>query len=309
MNASLALARGLPGRGGDHATGVAAVVLAAVFLSTGGLFIKAVSIDAFGISMWRSLFAGVTIWLLMRPRPRLRLRPGWPVAGIAVSYAGMLLLLVISMRMTTAANAIFLQFTAPLYVVVLARLFLHERATRVDIVTLVVAFVGMSLFFVGRLDASNLAGNLFGLGAGLCFGCMLVLFRAPGVGGAERVSAVVIGNLGLAAILLPVNLARADVDVFTPGWADSAGLLFMGIVQIGLGYVAMTYGIARVAALEASLINMIEPVLNPVWVFIFLAENPGGWAILGGAIIVAAVGGRILAMGRSPALAPALEPA
>jgi drug/metabolite transporter (DMT)-like permease len=167
----------------------------------------------------------------------------------------------------------------------------------------------MSLFFVGRFDGSSMVGNGFGLAAGLCFGCMLVLFRAPRVEAEDRVSAVVLGNLGLAAVLLPVNLVRADASVFAPGLADAAGLVFMGIVQVGLGYVAITFGIARVAALEASLLNMIEPVLNPVWVFIFLGENPGGWAILGGAIIISAVGGRILATGRSPALSPtALEP-
>ena len=297
---------GFPGGRDAHTLGVGAILAAALFLSTGGLFIKAVDIDAFGISMWRSLLAGITIWLILRPRLSL---PGRATAAIALSYAGMLLFLVIAMRLTTAANAIFLQFTAPLYVVVLARLFLHEKASRLDLLTLVVAFAGMSLFFVGRFDGSSMVGNGFGLAAGLCFGCMLVLFRAPGVEAEDRVSAVVLGNLGLAAVLLPVNLVRADASVFAPGIGDAAGLLFMGILQVGLGYVAITFGIARVAALEASLLNMIEPVLNPVWVFIFLGENPGGWAILGGAIIISAVGGRILATGRSPALSPtALEP-
>jgi drug/metabolite transporter (DMT)-like permease len=177
---------------------------------------------------------------------------------------------------------------------VLAGVFLKERPTQLDLVTLAVTFVGMALFFVGRLETDALTGNLFGIAAGLCFGCMLVLFRAPGVEADDRVSAVVIGNLGLAALLLPVNVARGEGEVFTPGFADAAGLAFMGFLQIGLGYIAMTYGIARVVALEASLINMIEPVLNPVWVFIFLGENPGGWAVLGGAIIVVAVAVRIM---------------
>ena len=297
-----------PGLRPPHSLGVAAVLLAALFLSTGGVFIKSVDVDAFAINMWRSLFAGVTIWIMLRPR--LSLRPGWPVAGIALSYACMLLFLVIATRLTTAANAIFLQFTAPLYVVVLARYFLRERASRLDLLTLAVAFAGMSLFFVGRFDGSSMAGNLFGLAAGLSFGVMLVLFRAPGVRADDRVAAVVLGNLGLTAVLLPVNLARADVGLFLPGPGDAAGLLFMGIVQIGFGYVAMTYGIARVAALEASLINMVEPVLNPVWVFIFLGENPGAWAVLGGAIIVAAVAGRIVAAARQPGIGPpAFEPA
>jgi drug/metabolite transporter (DMT)-like permease len=274
-----------------HRAGIGAVVVAALLLSTGGLFIKAVDLDAYGISMWRSLLAGVTIWIILRPTLR---RPSAAMAGIAASYAGMLFFLVVATRLTTAANAIFLQFTAPLYVAVLAGVFLKERPTQLDLVTLAVTFVGMALFFVGRLETDALTGNLFGIAAGLCFGCMLVLFRAPGVEADDRVSAVVIGNLGLAALLLPVNVARGEGEVFTPGFADAAGLAFMGFLQIGLGYIAMTYGIARVVALEASLINMIEPVLNPVWVFIFLGENPGGWAVLGGAIIVVAVAVRIM---------------
>ncbi len=283
-----------------HRAGTIAVIVAALLLSTGGLFIKAVDIDAFGISMWRSLLAGITIWAILQPRFAGPMKA--TTVAIAASYAGMLLFLVIATRLTTAANAIFLQFTAPLYVAVLAGMFLRERPTQMDVVTLAVTFGGMALFFVGKLETDALTGNLFGLAAGLCFGCMLVLFRAPGVTAEDRVTAVVIGNLGLAAVLLPVNLARGDASVFTPGLADGAGLAFMGFAQIGLGYIAMTYGIARVAALEASLVNMVEPVLNPVWVFIFLGENPGGWAVLGGAIIIVAVAARILVgeRGRMP---------
>ncbi|MCA9825179.1 MAG: DMT family transporter [Dehalococcoidia bacterium] len=291
----------------SHSRGMGAIVIAAVLLSTGGLFIKAVDLDAYGISMWRSLLAAVTIWAILRPS--IWKRPSATVLAIAVSYAGMLLFLVIATRLTTAANAIFLQFTAPLYVAVLAGLFLRERPTRLDLTTLAITFAGMSLFFVGKLETDALAGNLFGLAAGVCFGCMLVLFRAQGVSAEDRVAAVIIGNVGLAAMLLPVNIVRDEGDVFTPGLADAAGLAFMGFVQIGLGYIAMAYGIARVAALEASLINMVEPVLNPVWVFIFLGENPGGWAVLGGGIIVAAVTSRILLgeRGRRPGAAVAVR--
>lgn len=281
-----------------HGAGVTAVLLAAVLLSTGGVFIKAVSIDALGLSMWRSLLAGLTIWLVLRPP--FPARPSPQLVGIAASYAGMLLFLVIATRLTTAANAIFLQFTAPLYVAVLARVFLGERATSLDIATLAVAFAGMALFFVERVEGASPAGNVFGVAAGLCFACMLVLFRTPGVSGELRVQGVIAGNLALALALVPVNLARGPADAFAPAPADFAGLVFMGVVQIGLGYVALTYGVARVDALEAALVNMIEPVLNPAWVWLFLGENPGGLAILGGAIIVAAIGVRTWLTERRP---------
>jgi drug/metabolite transporter (DMT)-like permease len=287
----------------DHRQGLLAMLGAAVLWSTGGLFIKAVSLDAFGVTMWRSLLAGIAIALVMRVRPFAPWRQGWITWGAAISYAAMLLLFVSATKLTTAANAIFLQYTAPLYVLVLGGILLNERPTRLDVLTVLVAFGGMGLFFVGQLDASDLGGNVAAIASGLAFAAFLVFLRLPGCAPEARPRAMVLGNALLVVVTLAVNLGRGSGEAFTPGLADAAGLIWLGVIQIGFAYVLFGFGIAHIAALEATLIGMLEPVLNPIWVFLFLGETPGWWAVLGGAIIIAAVASRtIISERRRPAL-------
>jgi drug/metabolite transporter (DMT)-like permease len=277
-----------------HGQGLVAMLGAAILWSTGGLFIKAVSLDAFGVTMWRSLLAGIAIAIVMRVPPFAPWHEGWITWAAAIAYAVMLLLFVSATKLTTAANAIFLQYTAPLYVLVLSAVFLRERATRLDIVTVVVALGGMALFFVGELEPSDLGGNICAITSGIAFAAFLVLLRLPGCSAEARPRAMVLGNALLVVVTLVVNVVRTESGAFTPGPPDILGLLWLGIVQIGLAYVLFTFGIAHIQALEATLIGMMEPVLNPVWVFIFLGERPGSWAILGAVVIIAAVAWRTL---------------
>lgn len=293
----------LPG----HRQGLLAVLAAAVLWSTGGLFIKAVSLDALGVTMWRSLVAGIAIALLTGtriPHPLRATRLEWM---LALSYALMLVLFVTATKLTTAANAIFLQYTAPLFVLVFGHFLLDERPSRVDLGAVAVAFVGMTLFFVGRLEADALWGNLSAVASGVAFALFLTLLRRKECGPRTRPRAMVLGNGLLVVSLLFVNLGRGEWAAFTPGVGDIAALLFLGAIQIGLAYVLFGFGIAYVGALEASLIGMLEPVLNPVWVFIFLGERPGWWAVIGGAIIIAAVATRTALSERGrPATQPEL---
>jgi drug/metabolite transporter (DMT)-like permease len=218
-----------------------------------------------------------------------------------VTYALTLVMFVSATKLTTAASAIFLQYTAPLYLLVTGAVFLGERATKKDFATVAVAFAGMALFFVGKLDSDALAGNALGLASGVMLAAMFTLLRAPGCTAETRPEAMVWGNVLLVVGLLAVNLARTTSAPFTPDARDMAGLAFLGVVQIGFAYLLFGYGVAHVQALEASLIGMLEPVLNPVWVFLFLGETPGWWAVLGGAIIVAAVAARTFATERGRA--------
>lgn len=275
----------LPG----HRQGLLAVTGAAVLWSTGGLFIKWVSLDALGVTMWRSLLAGATIHLIARPPLVKPWRAGRLTWGLALSYAATMLLFVTATKTTTAANAIFLQYTAPLYLLILGTAVLGERATRLDAATVAVAFGGMALFFVGRLETDQVWGNVAALGSGITLATMMLLLRHKGCGPHTRPQAMVLGNGLLVVGLLAVNAGRGAGSVFTPDASDIAGLLFLGIVQIGIAYVLFAFAMTHVQALEASLIGMSEPVLNPVWVFIFLGETPGWWAVLGGAILVIAV--------------------
>jgi len=289
--------------------GIIAVLAAALLWSSGGLFIKAVSLDALGVTMWRSLLAGAALACFTRtrpPNPRRASRLEW---ALAVSYALMLVFFVSATKLTTAANAIFLQYTAPLYVLVLSPLFLAERPSRLDLLCVAVAFGGMGLFFVGKLETDDLGGNLCALTSGAAFAAFLTLLRAPGCVPATRPRSMILGNALLVVTLAAVNLARGTSAPFTPGPGDIAGLVVLGVFQIGLAYAFFGFGIHRVAALEASLIGMLEPVLNPVWVFAFLGETPGQWAVAGGTVIIAAVTVRTVAAerGRRPPT-PADEP-
>jgi drug/metabolite transporter (DMT)-like permease len=276
----------------EHRQGLVAVLGAAVLWSSGGLFIKAVSLDALGITMWRSLLAALTIIVVAKPqfvRPWRASRLTW---GIAFTYAATLLMFVSATKLTTAANAIFLQYTAPLYLLILGAMFLRERPSRLDYITVAIAFAGMCLFFVGRLDTRDAAGNILAAASGFTLAIMFVLLRLPSCTPETRPQSMLLGNELLVVGLLAVNLGRGASEIFTPGPADIAGLAFLGIVQIGLAYLLFGFGVARVGALEASLIGMLEPVLNPFWVFLALGETPGWWAVAGGAIIVVAVATR-----------------
>ncbi|MEO8540280.1 MAG: DMT family transporter, partial [bacterium] len=248
-----------------------------------------------GVTMWRSLLAGFVIWVVAKPPMHSPWRTNRLTWGIAITYALTLVMFVSATKLTTAASAIFLQYTAPLYLLFTGALFLKERATRLDFGTVAVAFCGMALFFVGKLDTQAVTGNLLAAASGVTLAAMFTLLRAPGCTNATRPEAMVWGNILLVVGLLAVNLARRTSEPFTPDAGDLAGLAFLGIVQIGFAYLLFGFGVAHVQALEASLIGMLEPVLNPVWVFLFLGETPGWWAVLGGAIIVAAVAARTVA--------------
>ena len=293
-----------------HRQGLLAVLAAAVLWSSGGLFIKWVSLDALGVTMWRSLLAAITMWLIARPAIRLPWRTGRLTWAIAVSYALTLVLFVSATKLTTAANAIFLQYTAPIYLLVAGAVFLKERPTWLDLATVAVAFGGMALFFVGKIEADALDGNILAVLSGIALAAMFILLRAPSCTPRTRPEAMLLGNILLVLGLLAANLVRGSSAPFTPDISDLFGLAFLGVIQIGLAYLLFGFGVAHVQALEASLIGMLEPVLNPVWVLIFLGETPGWWAVLGGAIIVAAVAVRTAISERrrsdaSSAVAPA----
>lgn len=259
------------------------VLLAALLWSTGGLFIKATSLSAFELSFGRSLLAALTVAFFTR-------REGFGLNGIsalaAALYAALLLLFVVATKWTTAANAIFLQYTAPVYVLLLEPVFYKERFRSRDLLTIIICIAGMSLFFVGKLRPQDVDGNIAALASGLCFALYFLLLRHPRAQQVNRASSVIYGNLLLVAITAPAGLsALSRISV-----ADAGSVLFLGVFQIGVAYTFFTLGMARgVRPLDASIVGYIEPVLNPLWVFLVIGERPSGWALVGGCIIIAAV--------------------
>lgn len=271
-------------------------MLIAVFLwSTGGLFIKSTTIDAFQVTFFRSLFAAVTVLILTR-KDGLKIN----VFGIFTSiiYALLLFLFVWATKKTTAANAIFLQYTAPIYILILAPFVIGEKFHIRDLVTVVVVLAGMSLFFVGQLRLEDYQGNIAALGSGVLLGLYIMLLKHPQTVGTPRLVAgadyqpinpaiaVIYGNFLLAALTLPSGIDAIPVM----GPMDWFAVTFLGIFQIGISYILFIKGVrGGTRPLDASLIGFIEPLLNPVWVFIFVGERPSHWALLGGAIIITAI--------------------
>lgn len=276
-------------------TGRLLIAAAALLWSTGGLAIKLVPLPAMGVVFWRSLVAGLVILAAFRPS-----RASWRHAApsTVIVYALMILTFVSATKMTTAANAIFLQYTGPLYVLALAPFLLKEPFRKADAVAVGVALLGMSLFFVGRLDPGALAGNLVAVLSGVFFGLTVLLLRRDASG--DAIPSVIAGNLAAAALALPFAWGNLALDL-----RGVALVLFLGVFQMGISYILFVRGLGTVPAAEASLLGMLEPTFNPLWAFLGLGETPSGWASLGGLIVLAAVGARTLFGGRA---APATPP-
>ena len=190
-------------------------------------------------------------------------------------------------KLTTAANAIFLQYTAPIYVLLLEPLFYKEKFRGRDFITVTACLAGMSLFFVGQLRPEDVTGNLLALASGVCFACFFLLLRHSKARQVNRAVSTIYGNLLVVLICAPAFFGAVKRG-FGPG--DLAAVAYLGIVQIGFAYLFFTSAMARgVRSLDAGIIGYVEPVLNPVWVFLFIGERPSGWAIVGGTIIIASV--------------------
>jgi drug/metabolite transporter (DMT)-like permease len=259
------------------------VLAAAVIWSTGGLFIKWTSLSGLELSFGRSLLAAITVALFTR-------REGFGVNAVTVLasllYAALLLLFVLATKATTAANAIFLQYTAPVYVLILEPLLYKEKFHRRDLITVVACIAGMSLFFVGKLRPQDVTGNMLALASGVCFAFYFLLLRHSSARQVNRASSVIYGNLLVVLIAAPAGLAALSHLTL----ADGLSVLYLGVVQIGIAYTLFTLGMAQgIRSLDAGIVGYIEPVLNPIWVFLVLGERPSRWALIGGMIIVSAV--------------------
>jgi drug/metabolite transporter, DME family len=260
------------------------VVIAVLLWSTGGMFIKlATNLDAYQVTFFRSLLAGITV-LILTWRDGLRINAFG--AMCSVIYAVLLFLFVWATKHTTAANAIFLQYTAPIYILILAPFVIGEKFHLRDLATVIFCIAGMSLFFVGDLTVGDYQGNIAALGSGIFLGLYIMLLRHPKALGMNGTITVIYGNFLLALLTLPSGIAAFPKAQLM----DYAAVGFLGVFQIGISYILFIKGVrGGTRPLDASIIGFIEPLLNPVWVFLFVGERPSNWAVLGGIIIIATV--------------------
>lgn len=276
--------------------GILLVAAAALLWSTGGIGIKFLSEAPLKIAFYRSATAAVALLLLFRPR-LWRWTPAFLV-GIA-SYAACLTTFVLATKWTSAANAIFLQYCGVVWVLLLSPLVLREPFRRRDAVAVAIAFAGMLLFFVGRFESRSFAGELAALASSVFFATLVLALRRERGGGAEAV--VTYGNVLAALALFP--FVRGDLAVSA---LSGLVLTLLGVVQIACAYALFVHGLKYVTATQASLVGMLEPVANPIWVFLFLGERPGAYSLLGGAIVLGAIVWRTLSAG--PPAAEAVPP-
>jgi len=268
----------------ERRRGVIWVVAAALLWSTGGIGIKGIADSPLKVTFYRSLFAAIALFVVFGRDVWGRRRWKSTAAFIAaiICYGACLTAFVIATRWTTAANAIFLQYAGVIWVLLLARLVVREPMRARDVIAIVVAISGMALFFVGKFETRGMAGNAMALVSSVFFaGLILALRREHDAAQA----AVTWGNVVLALALLP--FVAHDLSL-TP---KSFGVLaFLGLFQIALAYAFFVRGLKYVTATQASLTGMLEPVSNPIWVFLLLGERPSGYAIAGGVIVLAAIG-------------------
>ncbi len=275
--------------------------MAAVLFSTGGAAIKAEAFTGLQISSLRSGIAALVLLAWLRGRGTW----SWRIAGIGCIYAATLTLFVTSTKLTTAANAIFLQSTAPLYLLFLGPRFLGERVRPRDLVYLSAVAAGLVFCMSEQTGATSTApnpaaGNLLAIACGIAWAMTLVALRRverrsaeDGAGFSAGFSAIVAGNTIACLIALP--FAWPFPAAAASEWLT---VVYLGVVQIGVAYACLTAAMRHLPALEVSLLLLIEPVLNPVWTWLVRGERPGRWTLVGGALIIAATMVKVLVEAR-----------
>jgi drug/metabolite transporter (DMT)-like permease len=262
----------------DRRKAILFLMLAAMLWSTSGVLVKVMDWQPMAILAGRSLFTSLVFLVYLR-----RLPTKWNRWQILAAVASILtqFLFVTSTKLTTAANSIFLQYTAPIYVVLLAFWFLREKPSRTDWASMGIIFLGLLLFFGDKLSTNGFYGNILAVLSGVTSAVMVVSFRAQKDGAPAE--SVLIASLFMAIFGFPFILKETWT---VTNWLTIA---YLGLFQIGLAFIFFTKAIKHIPALEANLVGTLEPILNPLWVFLFLGESMGSFALLGGLVVLGGV--------------------
>ncbi len=296
--------------------GTFALVICALGWSLGGVFLKYVNINSFAIAGLRSLFAFIVIAAMSRTLPAFYVKdqstgkidkPQTLALWLsALSYAGTMITYVFGNKLTYAANVIFLEYTSPVWVILLSSILLGEKNRKIDYITFGGIVIGMLLFFAdglfekhnGEFADTAMIGNIFGILSGICYAGTTLFQRKQQMLAAERIRQNpqatetkhdTSRDAFMLAQLITTVFGLPFVFLSEGGMPDSRSLIFLlllGLLQMGIPNIMYAIGIKKVTALSASLITMIEPLMNPVWVFLFVHEIPSARCIAGGVIIL-----------------------
>lgn len=258
------------------------MLICATLWSTGGIFIKLIPWNPFVIAGWRSLVAIGTVLLFLK-LGKVKFRFNFRAVVMGAFMCLTFLSFVTANKLTTAANAIVLQFTAPLFLLIFSAVFFHEKFRRADLLAVLVTMGGIALFFLDKLDGGFLLGNCVAILAGAFMGGMYLAIGK--VDEETRMGGMLLGHLFTAAVGIPVTF-------FTPTPVSTSAILCilgLGVIQLGLPYILLTLSSKNCPPLACSLLGAIEPLLNPVWVFLFNGEAPGLYALIGGVIVIVSI--------------------
>jgi drug/metabolite transporter (DMT)-like permease len=268
----------------SKSTAIIFLLCTAILWSTGGFLIKFIEWHPIAIAGGRSIIAALIMWVYVK-KPKFT----WSNIQImgAVAYAFTVILFVIANKLTTAANTILLQYTGPIYVALFSYWFLKEKITSIDWITILAVILGMTLFFIEKLSPDGILGNFIAILAGIAFAWLALCLRKQKDG--SPLESLILGNILTAIIGLPFI-----IDTGIPSQQSMIALFVLGIFQLGIPYILYSKAVKYVSALDAVLIPVLEPILNPLWVFLLLGESIGMWPMIGGAIIIVAITTRSL---------------
>ncbi|WP_422485339.1 DMT family transporter [Gudongella sp. DL1XJH-153] len=271
----------------DRLRSIIYIVIAATLLSTGGIIIKFIDLPAMTIAGGRAIFSTVVVWLYVK-KPKFTFSKA-QISG-ALCYSAMIIGFVIANKLTTAANAIILQFTAPIWVAILSVWVLKERIRWYDTAAIFSVAIGMVLFFMDDVSGGNWTGNMVAIGSGIALAGVTISLRFQK--DEKPVETTLLGHMITAVIGIPFLIGLS----FTTG--DLIGLFVLGTFQVGIAYIFYSLAVKHLTALEAILIMFLEPILNPIWVFLIAGERPGPISLVGGAIVLGTVIARSLLANR-----------
>lgn len=297
--------------------GVLLICLASLCWSSAGLLIKIIDLPPVQIALYRSFIAGsFLIAYILYQKNRLKIPftmsiTRWSVIT-GICYLFTVSLFVIANKLTTSANAVFLQFTAPVYVILISYFILKEKIYAVEIATVFICLGGMMLFFMEEEKSTALAGNIFGILSGVAFALLQLSVKrselsaetnTPGQSDLRAVFNLAFGNamtvivLGIIMSIVFMSSAGGTASplfsIFGNGFSitlsDVIGLVLLGIFQLGFGYLFFAKGAKYISSVEIAIYTLLEPILNPLWTFLGTGETPGFWAIIGGCLVLTAI--------------------
>ncbi len=256
------------------------MLIASILFATGGILCKLIPWSPLAINGVRNLLGGLLIGAYLLATHH-KLKFNLKILFGAICMCGVTTLFIVANKLTTAANAIVLQYTAPIWIILLSALILKKKPQAREIITILVVLVGIVLFFIDGIGAGNTWGNIAAVAAGVFYAGLFLLNSLPG---ADALSALFIGQLGTGIILSPLVIKETDFSAVT-----IIAVVALGIFQVGLAYIFFNLATSHTSPVTASIINGVEPILSSVLVAVFWGEMLTPLSLIGAVIVVAAI--------------------